>query len=83
MANPDQLKAAKDQERRQIELKQVYRDLITTFAGKDLLAYLQEAYTTSQNIAGNEMENMDKKALYLQDAHAYGKVLAYITDKAS
>ena len=83
MANPEQLKEAQEQASRQVDLKQAYRELVTTFGGIDLIQYLQECYETSQNIAGNEMENMDKKALYLQDAHAYGKVLAYITDKAS
>lgn len=81
MSNPDQLKAAQELERQQIDLVAAYDDFKASFVYRDLIAYLEDSYAASQAVAGSEMENMDKKALYLQDAHAYGKVIAYIKDK--
>lgn len=83
MASPEQLKEARELEKRQTELTFEYRNLVESYAGRDLIDHLTTIRDNSLRIAGEEMENLDKKALYLQDANAYGKVLAYITDKAS
>ena len=83
MVRPEQEKMVVEAIKVAHELKMAYRDALETYAIKDLMTYLKDCHETSLNIAGMEMENMDKKALYLQDAYVYGKVVAYITDKAS
>lgn len=80
MANPQFAHEADKELSRQNDLKQAYRDWQDSFVARDLIKYLTESRDISQNIAGGEMDNMGKKALYLQDAHAYGKVLSYISD---
>lgn len=83
MSSPDQLKEAQKLTRQQVDLDAAYAEFEGSFVYRDLMEYLEAAYASSQSVAGTEMENMDKKALYLQDAYAYGKVIAYIKDKRS
>jgi hypothetical protein len=83
VSSPDQLKAAHELQRRNADLDAAYADFEGSYVHRDLMAYLEDSYAMSMKIAGSEMENMDKKALHLQDAYAYGKVIAYIKDKRS
>lgn len=80
MARPQVIDDANREIQRQNDLRQAYSEWEDTFVARDLIAHLTERRDSSQEIAGSEMENMDKKALYLQDAYVYGKVLAYISE---